>query len=87
MIALFFCPITFAKPLMSSENPKIRHPSIPDSGDTEHGSTNIAASAGEEEKVSTNTSHEDNFNKDGIIKRRDKNHRTGGGDGQDADRR
>jgi hypothetical protein len=28
--------ITFAKPLMPSKNPEIRHPSIPDSGDDEH---------------------------------------------------
>ena len=63
---------------MSSENPEIRHPSIPDSGDTEHASTDIADSAGEEEKVSTKTSHGDYFEKDGIIKRHDKNHRTEG---------
>jgi hypothetical protein len=40
---------------MSSENPEIRHPSIPDSGDAEHrnmpGPNNIVTSAGEEEKV------------------------------------
>ncbi len=41
---------------MSSENPEIRHPSILDSGDTEHASTNIAAFAGEEEKVLTKLS-------------------------------
>jgi hypothetical protein len=46
------CPITFAKILMSSENPEIRHLSITDFVDTEHATTNIAASPGEEEKTS-----------------------------------
>jgi hypothetical protein len=64
----FSCLITFANPAtlhtvcmcvhmcMSSENPEIRHPSIPDSArrcrTSEHARTNnIVTSAGEEEKV------------------------------------
>jgi hypothetical protein len=74
MLALFLAssPLPTRQPLMSSENPEIRHPSIPDSDDAEHrnmpGLTNIVTSAGEEEKVSTKYySHEDYFDKDGII--------------------
>ena len=38
MLALFLAssPLPTRQPLMSSENPEIRHPSIPDSGDAEH---------------------------------------------------
>jgi hypothetical protein len=59
MLALFIAssPLPTRTPLMFSENPEIRHPSIPDSGDAEHrnmpGLTNIVTSAREEEKVST----------------------------------
>ncbi len=67
---------------MSSENPKIRHPtSIPDSGDAEHRNMPgliLLLLLGKKKKYRRSTSHEDYFDKDGIIKRDDKNHWTEG---------
>jgi hypothetical protein len=86
MLALFLAssPLPTRQPLMSSENPEIRHPSIPDSGDAEHRNMPgliLLLLLGKKKKYRRSNSHEDYFDKDGIIKRHDKNHRTEGGDG------
>jgi hypothetical protein len=80
----FYCLITFANPdtpYMFSENPEIRHPTIPDSGDAEHRNMPgliLLLLLAKKKKYRRSTSHEDYFDKDGIIKRHDKNHRTDG---------
>jgi hypothetical protein len=84
MLALFLAssPLPTRQPLMSSENPEIRHPtSIPDSGDAEHRNMPgliLLLLLAKKKKYRRSTSHEDYFDKDGIIKRDDKNHRTEG---------
>ena len=88
MLALFLAssPLPTRQPLMSSENPEIRHPSIPDSGDAEHRNMPgliLLLLLAKKKKYRRSTSHEDYFDKDGIIKRDDKNQVMG----QDADRR
>jgi hypothetical protein len=57
---------------MSSENPEIRHPSIPDSGDAEHRNMPgliLLLLLAKKKKYRRRTSHEDYFDKDGIIKK------------------
>ena len=75
---------------MSSKNPEIRHPSIPDSAMPGPGLI-VLLLLGKKKKYRRSTSHDDYFDKDGIIKRHDKNHRTervvAEMMGQDADRR
>jgi hypothetical protein len=74
---------------MSSENPEIRHPTIPDSGDAEHRNMpNIVTStAAKKKKYRRRTSHEDYFDKDGIIKNTIKITGQKGGGGGDGARR
>jgi hypothetical protein len=83
MLALFLAssPLPTRQPLMSSENPEIRHASIPDSGDSEQRNMPgliLLLLLAKKKKYRRSTSHEDYFDKDGIIKRYDKNHRTEG---------
>jgi hypothetical protein len=73
MLALFVAssPLPTRQPLMSSENPEIRHPSIPDSGDAEHRNMPgliLLLLLAKKIKYRRRTSHEDYFDKDGIIK-------------------
>jgi hypothetical protein len=78
---------------MSSENPEIRHPIfIPDSGDAEHRNMPepgliFLLLLGKKKKYRRSTSHEDDFDKDGIIKRHDKITGQKGGGGGDGARR
>jgi hypothetical protein len=83
MLALFLAssPLPTRQPLMSSENPEIRHPFIPDSGDAEHRNMPgliLLLMLGKKKNYRRSSSHEDYFEKDGIIKRHDKNHTTEG---------
>ena len=87
MLALFLAssPLPTRQPLMSSENPEIRHASIPDSGDSEHRNMPgliLLLLLAKKKKYRRSTSHED---KDGIIKKNKKKitgqKGGGGGDG------
>jgi hypothetical protein len=68
MRALFLAssPLPTRQPLMSSENPEIRHPSIPDSGDAEHRNMPgliLLLLLAKKKKYRRRTSHEDYFDK------------------------